>query len=362
MGAQLTNYQCPSCTGPLYFGSETHRLECDYCGQTFSIEEIESLYGIVEGLEPHETSEEKSGMEVIGDGWSDEDTSKLRAYSCPSCGAELVCDETTAATSCPYCGNPTVVPKQFEGMLKPNYIIPFEVDKKMAIEGLKRHYKGKFLLPKSFSTGNHIEEIKGVYVPFWLYSGDCAAKVTYTCTMVSERREGNYMVETTDYYDVYRDGELSFEKVPVDGSSKMPDAHMDAIEPYDYSMLKPFSMAYLPGFLADKYDMDAASCQPRADERMIQSAYAELESTVRGYTRVDMTSADAQITNGSTHYVLLPVWLLSTKWQGKDFLFAMNGQSGKLIGDLPMDKGKFWGLFVGIALPLMAILYYFLWV
>ena len=107
----------------------------------------------------------------MSDDWGD-DADAMRAYSCPSCGAELICDETTAATSCPYCGNPTVVPGKFAGALKPEYVLPFKLAKEDAVKALKAHYKGKPFLPKAFSAENHVQEIKGVYVPFWMFDGE----------------------------------------------------------------------------------------------------------------------------------------------------------------------------------------------
>jgi len=264
----------------------------------------------------------------------------MRSYVCPSCGAELLCDVTTAATSCPYCGNPTVVPGQFADTRKPDYVIPFKVDKDAAVAALKQHYKGKPLLPGSFASENHLEEVKGVYVPFWLFDGEATANVTFAATRSRVHTTASERITTTEHYRVERSGKVSFEKVPVDGSTKMPDSHMDAIEPFDYAQMEPFSMAYLPGFLADKYDVDADSCADRAQERCRNSAIAAMEETVTGYSSCSVQHADVQIRQNDTHYALLPVWLLSTKWQEKNYLFAMNGQTGKLIGDLPVSKGK----------------------
>ena len=177
----------------------------------------------------------------------------MKSYTCPSCGAELICDETTAATSCPYCGNTTIVPGQLSGMQKPDYIIPFKLSKEDAIAALKNHYKKKPLLPKAFSAQNHIDSIQGIYVPFWLFNGSTSANLSYHCTRVEKHQEGNYDIINTDHYSVQRSGTVKFERIPVKASSKMPEENMNAIEPFQYDELTPFSNAYLPGFLADKY-------------------------------------------------------------------------------------------------------------
>ena len=223
------------------------------------------------------------------------------------------------------------------------------MDKKTYIENLKKYYKGKAFLPKAFKESNHIEEIQGVYVPFWLYDGRMEARGAYKAEISESHREGDYIVTTTRHFDVARVGDADFVRVPVDGSSKMPDAHMDAIEPFDYKELKPFSTAYLPGFLADKYDVSVQDCADRADSRCETSAVELMEQDARGdYTSCTVESRNVTLHRGKVHYALMPVWLLSTKWNGKSFLFAMNGQTGKLVGDLPLDKGLYWKHFAAI--------------
>ena len=175
-------------------------------------------------------------------------------------------------------------------------------------------------------------------------------------TRTHTTRTSSEEITDTEHYRVERAGTIRFERVPVDGSSKMPDAHMDAIEPFDYGELTPFSTAYLPGFLADKYDVTAEECAPRVEQRVENNAVAMLESTVTGYSGHTLLGKNVQVRRGPAKYALLPVWMLHTKWKDKDYLFAMNGQTGKLIGDLPVDMGKFWAWMAGISLPLMVIL------
>ncbi len=368
MPAQVTNYQCPGCTGPLHFVGASGKLECDYCGASYDVAEIEALYAEKEekAAAAQQAAEQKAEEEkqaAQDGGWELPELScdwgaegdGMKAYSCPSCGAELICDASTAATACPYCGNPTVVPGQFTGTLKPDFVIPFKLSREDAVRKLKKHYKGKAFLPKTFSRDNHLQEIQGVYVPFWLFSGEAEGSAHYDCTRSRTYKSGEYRVTETEHYDVYRAGKLQFEKVPVDASSKMPDDHMDSIEPYDYNELKPFSTAYLPGFLADKFDVSADDSRERADTRCLGTLKKALRNTVEGYEVCFPRGESANIRGGKVHYALLPVWMLNTKWQGKDFLFAMNGQTGKFVGDLPVDKGRFWGLFAAIAAPLSVL-------
>lgn len=365
----VTNYKCPACTGPVHFVGDSGRVECDYCGSSYDIGEIEAIYAEKDNAaaEAFAQTQAVEQDEAVGEwdttnmteSWG-EDEAKMKAYSCPSCGAELICDETTAATSCPYCGNPTIVPGQFTGTLKPDYVIPFKVDKQAAIDALKQFYKGKILLPKAFSAENHINEIKGVYVPFWLFDGKVDADITYAATKSHSHRSGDYIVTTTEHFRVRRAGSVAFEKIPVDGSKKMPDEHMDAIEPFDYSQLQPFSTAYLPGFLADKYDVSAEECSMRADERAKNSTKEAMRADIHGYDTCVAADQKLRLERGAVHYALLPVWLLNTKYKGQDYLFSMNGQTGKLVGNLPVDTAKCAALFAGLSVVLLFLLNFFL--
>lgn len=377
MPTQVTNYQCPACTGPLHYSAKSGKLECDYCGSSFDVAEIEALYARKEAeaavakqaadakAEAAQAAKaEAAEAAAASGGWDTSDLSRdwgaeadgLRVYSCPSCGAELICDQSTAATACPYCGNPAIVPGQFSGALRPDYILPFRLSKDDAVQALRAHYKGKPFLPRSFTSANHIEQIQGVYVPFWLFDGGAEGAASYRASNTNVYETGDYEITETRHYHVVRAGSLAFEKIPVDASSKMPDDHMDSIEPFDYAQLRPFSTAYLPGYLADKYDVTIDDSRDRADTRCRETLAQALRDTVTGYGACVTEREDIALRRGKVHYALLPVWMLSTKWRGQDFLFAMNGQTGKLVGDLPTDRGRFWGMFAAIAAPLTVAL------
>ena len=380
MPTQVTNYQCPACTGPLHYSAKSGKLECDYCGSSFDVADIEALYAHkeAEAAAAKQAADAKADAAAAAEaeaaqaaaqsgnvgGWDTSglssdwgaDADGLRVYGCPSCGAELICDETTAATSCPYCGNPTVVPGQFSGVLRPDFILPFRLTKDDAVQALRAHYKGKPFLPKSFTSANHIEQIQGVYVPFWLFDGGAEGEVDYKAANSRTYKDDDYEITETDHYDVHRGGSIAFEKIPVDASSKMPDDHMDSIEPFDYTQMQPFSTAYLPGYLADKYDVSVDDSRDRADARCRETLAQALRDTVTGYGTCIPEHEDISLRRGKVHYALLPVWMLSTKWHGQDFLFAMNGQTGKLVGNLPTDRGRFWGMFAAIAAPLTVAL------
>lgn len=346
----ILEYKCPCCDGAISFDSSLQKMKCPYCDTEF---EMETLRSYDESLknEGDKLEWEKS----TGSQWSDGDGDGVNVYSCTSCGGEIIGDETLAATLCPYCSNPVVLMHQFKGELRPDYVIPFKLDKESAKEALTKHFKGKVLLPKVFKSENHIDEIKGIYVPFWLFNADVDADMRYRATRIRSWSDRDYIYTETRYYSVLRGGSLGFEQIPADGSTKMPDALMESIEPYDYSEAVDFQTAYLAGYLADKYDVSSDDTSERVNSRIKTSTEQSFASTVIGYTGVIPEGSSVRLSSSSVKYALLPVWLLNTTWRGEKYTFAMNGQTGKFVGDLPVDKGLAFKWFAGVSAAVAAI-------
>ncbi len=347
----LQEYKCPACGGALEFNSDIQKLKCPYCDSEYEMSMFDSADERPESL----PEEDMTWQVSAGSQWEEGETDGLVTYICNSCGGEIVGDETTAATKCPYCDNPVVIRGQFAGSLRPDCVIPFRYDKKAAKEALMNHYKGKVLLPKIFKDKNHIDEIMGIYVPFWLFDADAEADVVYNATRVKAWSDNDYNYTETSHYKVYRGGNISFSAVPVDGSSKMPDELMESIEPFDMSEAVDFRTAYLAGYLADKYDVDDTMSVERANERIRKSVRDEFASTVMGYATVVPSHSSVRLRNATAKYALYPVWILNTTFNGKKYTFAMNGQTGKMVGDLPMDKGLFAKYFGIIAAAVSAV-------
>ena len=342
--AVLQQYKCPCCDGAIEFSSGAQKMKCPYCGTEF---EMETILAYDQELQ-QDTDDNMSWDTAAGGEWTEGEAEGLRVYICQTCAGEIVADEHTGATSCPYCGNPVVMMGQFAGDLKPDYGIPFQLDKKAAMEALKRHTSGKRLLPKVFADENHIREIKGVYVPVWLFEAEANADLRWKATRTRSWSDSEYIYTETNHYSVIRAGTIRYESVPVDGSTKMEDRLMESIEPFDFSQAVDFQTAYLSGYLADKYDVDSEQSVARANERIRRSAEEAFTATVGSYTTLVPVSNHVNLHNGVAKYALYPVWLLTTEWNGQNYLFAMNGQTGKFVGDLPMDKLAFWKWFLGI--------------
>ena len=355
----LMDYKCPCCGGAIEFNTSVQKMKCPYCDTEFEMEALLAKDEALNNMQPDSASWES---ENSGATFREDEAGGMKVYVCNSCGGEIVADETTAAPSCPYCDNPVVIKGNFAGELKPDIVIPFKLDKKAAKEALKNHINSKKFIPKIFKDENHIDEIKGVYVPHWLFNCDADAQISYKGDIIRTWSDSKYNYTETSVYDIYRSGRIKIDSLPVDGSTKMDDDLMESIEPFDVSQAVDFQTAYLAGYLADKYDVSADESIERANERIKVSAEEAFKSTVDSvYTGVHAENSSMNVQNGSYRYALYPVWLLNTSWNGQKFTFAMNGQTGKFVGDLPLDKSAFWKAVAALSVGLGGLIYAVMW-
>ena len=346
--AELMDYKCPACSGALEFDPASQKMHCPFCGSSFEMAQLRDQDAQMSGATAGQWQSAQT------DAWDDEGVAVFR---CESCGGEIVGDETTAATACPFCGNPVVMTGRVSGEFKPEYVLPFQLEKKAATEKLGQYLAKKKFAPSAFLRENRIKEIRGLYVPVWLYDSDIHAAASFEATRKRTWTQGDTEYTETNYYDVWREGDMAFANVPVDGSTKMAEDLLESVEPFDFSLAVPFQTAYLAGYLADKYDVSMDEGAARVQERMRRSAADTLRQTVKNFDSVESRSTQIELVRGVAKYVLYPVWLLNTVYRGETYTFAMNGQSGKFVGNVPVDGGKLGGLFAGVTVGAAAVLF-----
>ena len=332
----FVQYKCPCCGAALSFSPETQKLSCNSCGNQYDPETLEKYEREGESSAEQDISwehqKEAEEAERTGEG----------KYICPSCGAEIEADDNTASTTCPYCDNVVVIKKTTSGEYKPDMMIPFQIEGDRARQMFEDFCKGKRLLPKNFGNKSYLKNLKGYYVPYWLFDCRADADMSFDATRVRAWSDSEYDYVDTSYYLVNRAGCMEFYHVPVDGSIEMEDDTTESIEPFDYSGITEFNPAYLAGYETDKYNVDAKTAESRAKERLYNSAEQILRETVRGYNTVIPKRRSLSAERGRVHYALLPVWLFETAYNEKKYQFAINGQTGKMVGELPVDSGMFW--------------------
>jgi len=315
------------------FDANSGKLSCPNCGRQDDIETFPEE-NILQKFAPEEAKE----------------------YHCENCGAVLLTEAETTATHCSFCGAPVVLADRLTGDLAPAKVIPFTITKDEAVAAFRKWTKNGRLTPRGFMSGDRIKKMTGMYVPFWLYDIDGNAEVAAIGTRVRAYQHGDTMITETDFYDIYREIDLSYLKVPADASEKMDDELMDKLEPYDYSDLKDFRMPYLAGYLAEKYDYDDNELYSRVESKIVPYIDSYIGSTISGYSTVSYTNKQINANKHKVYYTLFPVWMVYYDFENKEHTFAMNGQTGKVVGKPPISSGKVAAWFIGIAVSTFAVL------
>lgn len=354
----VLEYKCPCCGAGLVFGDHVQKMTCQYCENEFTLDAVKAYNDSLNQENVQDFQWEKEEKQA----WSEEEQSALRSFVCPSCGGELVTDDNTAATFCPYCENPAILPGRLSGGLKPEAVIPFQTSKEDAKAAFLKLCKGKPLLPKFFTQEQRLEKITGLYVPFWLY--ECSGQMdgSYQATRVQFWSDAKFNYTRTEHFLLNRSAAAEFERIPMDGSSKLDNALMESIEPYDYSQMVDFHTAYLSGFFADKYDVEAQLGQERIRQRVSQTMEDMVQSTLTGYATVIPSSKQLSVHHGKAKYALLPVWMLNTRYKDKIYTFVMNGQTGKMTGTFPICPKRTAAWFAGICACVTALVSLVQWI
>ena len=333
-------YDCPNCGANLQFDPVKQKFCCEYCyGEFTELEVLSYAQQVIENeikkfdMPPQQEKTDKEQRD------EDEFAENTRLYQCPECGAQIVSDMNTAASFCYYYHNPVILGGRVDGVFRPSKVLPFKMNNDQAAECFNKWAKKKWFIPKDLISAKQVEKMTGLYVPFWV--ADAVTNMFFTATGKNVRHwtSGNYRYTQTKEYAITRDMNIQYNGVPGDGSRKIEDSLMEAIEPFDYSELKDFNMAYLSGFYADKYDVEKEEMYPRIYERMYQNNCREVDATCH-YTSVTGKHYNNNVEKIRWHYMLLPVWFMTYQYNGKTWEYAINGQTGKIAGELPIDKKK----------------------
>ena len=365
------NYDCPACGGPLKFNPDKQKFSCEYCLSDFDTKEIQQLYAAQEQKkEQEEIDEQKAQANPSADG-------EAVIYTCPTCGAEVMTSATTAATHCFYCNNPVVLGGRLSGENTPDKVLPFVLTKEKAIGKFLEMCKKRHFLPNGFASKERFEKFSGVYFPYWYVDQQKEAEMVATAKKRRGWRSGNTEYTETSIYSVGRRGSLVIKNVSEsalgsDNDNMMKESqkeHMDVkdiktqadkakfdalkkqqtkqlnemlsgVHPFDVSKMQPFAMSYLSGFTAEKRDLTKEDVRPAIDSRMHDYAQQLLKDTIKGYDSVSVDSFDEKTELESWSYALLPVWVTTYKFKDEIMPFAINGQSGKTYGRLPLNPAK----------------------
>lgn len=329
------SYKCPNCGASLEYKPQNGLLSCEYCLSSFTEEEIDKY--LKENPDAIEEQSKDSEDNHIHHNHKDNDY-KIRGYNCASCGAEVVTDDTTLTTFCYYCHSPVVITDRVQGEFKPNKVIPFKFDKEEAQRRFLAWVKNKRYVPKSFYSQSQLEKITGMYLPYW----GIDSKFNLDLKGVGYKKHV-YMSGRTEYtetssYEIIRKGNFSIDNVMELAYSKADKGLIDSITPYDLKEAQDFKVYYLNGFFSEIYDKKKEDVEATLRKRILSYQTSYIEDLFIGYDRKNIEKREIKLDSEKWNYTLLPAWMLTYDYQGKKYIYAMNGQSGKSFGELPIDK------------------------
>ncbi len=336
-------YKCPNCGGGLKFEPDIQKSRCEFCNSTFTDAQLTKLSTAID--EKARKANAKQGDHLVG-------------YNCDSCGAEVVTEDTTSATFCYYCHNPVLLTERLSGDFKPTRIIPFSYDKEKAIETFLNWAKKYRFVPKSFYSASQLEKTTGVYIPYWM--ADVEADVDYAGKGINQRTWLVGDIEYTEYkeFTIARQGKINVNNVHEVAMKKIDKGLIDSISPYDEAQAIDFSMSYLSGFLAEKYDIPKDDVKPDLERKAWEYARIMVQQSIGSYDRVELERDQLYLETKAWNYALMPAWILTYIFKGKTYVYAVNGQTGKAHGELPVDTVKLslTAILVGLGLLGLAIL------
>ena len=364
---EAKSYVCPTCGAAMEFDVAGQKMTCSHCGTQMTVEELDRHYQELDKQYGKENQGEAVQDDMSGgspftmgmqQAAHEQDYSgNFKVYRCAGCGAEVLTDDYTAATFCSFCGRPSLMEDRLTGALMPEYVIPFKVGKEEAVNIYKEWSKKGTLTPSLLRSNATIEKITGIYVPFWLYDYDAVVDLDADCTITRSHTSGDYRIVETDHYKVKRVVEALFNRVPADASEKMPDDIMDMLEPFSYKELKKFEMPYLSGYYSERYNYDSDQMRPRIENRIAGYIEEAGRDTIdKRYGSVTVLHKNIQMNKIDASYALLPVWMLNYRYKNKEYMFALNGQTGKIVADRPVSKVKGWVWFGSLFTSIFTIL------
>lgn len=330
------SYKCPNCGGGLKFNPELQKSKCEFCLSEFTDEELALINQRIA-----EAAAQK-GQEQSQEGGSQTEDQKVNLYSytCNNCGAEVVSDEDTSATFCYYCHNPVLVTGRLIGDFAPDKIIPFAINKEKAKKNFLSWAKSHMFVPVDFYSSSQLEKMTGLYQPYWL--ADLQSEVNYQGkgTNIRTWRAGKRQYTETKIYSIVKSGTIGLANVPAIAVDRIEKKLLELITPYEDEKAIDFSMSYLSGFFAEKYSYTKEELRPVIEDLGRKCNQQLVEENTGHYQQLTWlkTSQDIEVKNW--YYALFPAWILTYKYNGNNYVYAVNGQTGKAYGELPLNKKK----------------------
>ena len=328
----MQSYNCKLCGAELYWDAKAGCLKCEYCDSEYQVTDFEDATTTKEKVADESIQETEYLAEDVGEG--------MVAYQCKKCSGTVITSKTTMADICPYCGEAMFITSKSVGEFRPRFLIPFNIEKKAAKGIYQEYVKKAAYAPSSFKADNIVEKMQGLYAPFYLHDVDNQSAHEFTGEIVTKHKSGDYMISKHDVYALNAVIDCKYQRLPTDASERLDDYMMRCIEPYSYEHVKEYNPAYMSGFLAEQSDVEQTKIDEMAVSRTKEGNHSKARGLFSKYSSVTDKSNQYKIISHEKDYTMLPIWLLNVAHGGKKYQFAINGQTGKITGKLPLDIKK----------------------
>lgn len=328
---------CPNCGGNVKFDIPSQQMVCEYCHEQF---------------DPYSFDKKTKDAEETS---SAEDNFEVTIFTCPQCGGEILSTDNAAAGFCSFCGASTILYSRISNEHRPGYIIPFKKTKEDCKQAFAQKMRKALFAPKELKDPKAIDSFRGIYMPYWVFY--ITQKGPISMPGSNEHRSGDYIC--TDHYRLTGEMDAYFKGLSYDASSSFADNISEALAPYDVKGMKAFTPAYLSGFYADTSDVPASVYQPEAEAAASQEALAAMhkvpEFAPYSIETIDPANTFHTKTEG-VDSTMFPVWFMSYRKNNRVAYATVNGQTGKVVADIPIDPKKYLLGSLVLALPIFLFL------
>ena len=333
--ADVTEYKCPSCGAPMQFDINKKHMVCTFCSNSYDLEYIRSHFNEV-------TDKKLSDFDWVERTkyvWEPDMLEQLAEYTCSSCGGNIITKNTSASARCPFCNHEVVISSNFSGDLRPDKVIPFERKAEEFAEKYRQNIASAGYAPKAFTDPSVTDNIIGCYIPIWLYSCNCD----------SSTKSSSVNFKITDY--------------PILGTDIKKDIFY-SVAPFRYDKAETFTESCLTGFYASRYSIGAEHAMEFTDAEVKKVCSTRTAVLIDGDYIPSTSKEKSVITNKKLFYYLVPIWFLNVSYKGKDYTFAMNGQTGEFASpNVPFNyKEKLDFLLTLFTLEILAYILAYNWI
>lgn len=329
-------YECPNCGGNLKFNIESQLLKCDYCQTTQN---------------PYDITKEKDAEES--------NAFDVTIFTCPQCGGEIMSTDTSAAEFCSFCGASTILDSRISREKRPARIIPFKQTKDACKKAYISRMKRAFFAPDELKDEKYIDSFRGIYMPYWAFHISQHGEVSMKGK--KSYRRGDYLY--TEEYALSGDIDACYDDLSYDASSSFSDNISEQIAPFHAKDMQKFTPSFLSGFYADTADVDSGLY--RADALKLANttsfnkiksnpAFSGMQVSVENSTPTLNTSLCT--TYDQPERVMYPVWFMSYRKNDRVAYVTVNGQTGKIAADIPVDIKKYTIGSILLAIPIFIFL------